>query len=106
MNKGTLQGGKPCLYYRTEVVVTISTFTTALADYFYSQGDISELDKLTKKRAEEILKTQIRLFGKQGEHPDGFFESTDEIGEEYNETVDIVHKWIMNKYPNLIEPKP
>ncbi|WP_286709986.1 MULTISPECIES: hypothetical protein [Sphingobacterium] len=103
MNKGTLKSGAPCLYYRTEVVITFRTFTTALADYFYTQGDIAKLDKLTKKRAEEILKTQIRLFGKQGEHQSGFFESTDEVGEEYNSTYDSVREWIMNKYPHLIE---
>lgn len=103
MKKGKLTTGQSCIYYRAEIIVTLRTFTTALADYFYGQSDISEIDKLTKARAEKILKNQIRLFGRQGEHPPGFFESTDEVGEEYNRTWDIAHEWVLSKYPDLKE---
>lgn len=62
-----------------------------------------ELKQLSKKNALKIVKTMLYQFGRQGEHSDGFFDASFELGEERKCWVEKIEKWIFKHYTHLYE---
>ena len=63
--------------------------------------DESIFKKLTKKDAEDILKTSLKFYGREGMIEDGDYESSYERGLALNICYDMSREWVIKKYPHL-----
>lgn len=57
--------------------------------------------KLTKKEAENILKTSLMFHGRYGEIEDTDYEASYERGFALNTCYDFAREWVIKKYPHL-----
>lgn len=57
--------------------------------------------KLTKKKAEEILRDNLRFYGREGNMDSGMFEASYERGLVANKCYDFAREWVIEKYPHL-----
>lgn len=57
--------------------------------------------KLTKKKAEEILRDSLRQYGRDGSMDSGMFEASYERGMVVNKCYEIAREWVIRKYPHL-----
>ena len=97
MTECKLTNGEHILAVRTEHNVKRVTYTTALTDYFYNEGE-NFPEKLTKKKAEKILRRSLFFWGTQGQFEDGYFEATYEEGQRYNDIYENAYEWVGLKY--------
>lgn len=97
MGEWHLKDSTPVLSVRTETLIRIEDFSTALAENFYMKS-LDFPEKLTKKEAYKILKHRLYFHGKNGELPDGFFDASFEEGEIFNNLYDKAKEWILEKY--------
>lgn len=97
MTECKLTNGTHILSVRTEHNVTHRTFATALADKFYIENEDFP-EKLTKKEAEKILRRSLFFYGTQGQFEDGYFETSFEEGQKYNDVYEKAYDFVANKY--------
>jgi hypothetical protein len=65
-------------------------------------GSSSFIKTLNKKRAEELLRWDLKFYGKKGSIDDFEFEASYERSATLNKCHEITRKWVMEKYPHLI----
>ena len=82
--------------------VTSRVFATALSDYFYNKK-LEFNDKLSKKEAEKILRRSLFFYGIQGQHPDGYFETSFEESEIYEKIFSKAVLWLEINHKYLFE---
>lgn len=97
MVEGKLSNGRNMFVVRVEHFVKDSDFANALANKYFSANE-SFNEKLKKKEAEKILKRSLFFYGLQGQFEDGYFESSFEEGERYNEIYSKAINWVKNNY--------
>lgn len=59
------------------------------------------INKLTKKKAEEILKHSLKFYGREGQIEDADYEASYERGLALDVIYKIVREWVIKKYPHL-----
>ena len=57
--------------------------------------------KLTKKRAEELLRYNLKLYGKEGSIDTSLYEASYERGEAINRCYKMAREWVIEKFPHL-----
>lgn len=78
--------------------VTLTAFSSKLADKFYNDGTEFP-ENLSKKEAKQILSKGLFLHGINSEYGDGCFEASYEEGTRYNSIFDKAHEWVLKNYP-------
>lgn len=107
MRKSNLTDGTPMLVMKIDQFVTLRVFAQALTDFYVSAFNsdsktIIDFDKLWKTQAIDILKHQLRKFGRDGDYKDGFFEACEaDEGKFYNGVYALATEWVLKHYPYL-----
>jgi hypothetical protein len=57
--------------------------------------------KLTKKRAEELLRFNLKMYGREGSIDSTMYEASYERGEALNRCYDMARQWVIEKFPHL-----
>jgi hypothetical protein len=63
--------------------------------------DKSFFKSLTKKGAEELLRYNLKLYGREGSIDTSLYEASYERGEAINRCYEVAREWVMKKYPHL-----
>lgn len=99
MRKSRNLNGDPIFVVKVEPLVSFSTFCCALVDWAECEGSEDIIKNLTKTKAKEILKEQLRWNGMEGKYADGHWEAG---GGEWRELLWIeAEKWVSKNYPYL-----
>ena len=64
-------------------------------------SDNSFFKKLTKKRAEELLRFNLKMHGKEGSIDSTMYEASYERGEALNRCYDMAREWVVEKFSHL-----
>jgi hypothetical protein len=59
------------------------------------------IEKMTKKKAEELLRLNLKMYGKEGSIEDEMYSSSYERGEALNRCYQIALEWVKKNYPYL-----
>lgn len=97
MVKGKLKSGDKMFVVRIEHFVKLRDFSKHLTEYFYERNEDFD-EKLSKKKAEEILKKGLFFDGLNGSYEDGYFEASFEEGERWNAIYGKTYNWVKSKY--------
>jgi len=100
MRKRKNKLGENIYVFQVPITVNCSRFCLALTDHFSREGENFD-SSITKKAAKKILINELKWYGQQGEHTDGFFEAAYEIGELRNSIFAECEKWVIKNYPYL-----
>jgi hypothetical protein len=57
--------------------------------------------KLTKKKAEELLRINLKMYGREGAIDSSMYEASYERGEALNRCYDMAREWLIEKFPHL-----
>lgn len=131
MIKAELVSGTKVFVLKIEHLVTLSVFTQALGNQLYTDispeteeivneserhnidtdtyektvdeffNNLTFFKKLTKKKAEEILRDNLKWHGRDGNMDSGMLEASYERGLIVNKCYDLTREWIIQKYPHL-----
>jgi hypothetical protein len=97
MVKGHLKSGEKMFVVRVEHFVKLRDFSKHLTEYFYERNEDFD-NKISKKKAEEILKKGLFFEGLHGSYEDGYFEASFEEGERWNAIYNMAYDWVKSKY--------
>jgi hypothetical protein len=97
MVKGQLKSGEKMFVVRVEHFVKLRDFSKHLTEYFYERNEDFD-NKISKKKAEEILKRGLFFEGLHGSYEDGYFEASFEEGQRWNEIYNMAYDWVKSKY--------
>jgi hypothetical protein len=97
MVKGQLKSGEKMFVVRVEHFVKLRDFSKHLTEYFYERNEDFD-NKISKKKAEEILKRGLFFEGLHGSYEDGYFEASFEEGQCWNAIYNMAYDWVKSKY--------
>ena len=102
MERYKLKSGENIFVVRVEHNISLRVFAVALTDTFYNNGEEFP-ERLTKKEAEKILRRSLFFYGIQGQHPDGYFETSFEESEIYEKIFSKAVLWLEINHKYLFE---
>jgi hypothetical protein len=100
MKKSMLQDGTPMVIIKIDHFVKARDFAKHLAEYYWRENEPFP-DKLTKKRAMEILKRGLFFNGLHGEIDFCLWEGAFEPMDRFNAIYEPAKEWVKKNYPYL-----
>jgi hypothetical protein len=85
-------------YFNHTKDMDTDTFEKMVDEFF---NNLTFFKELTKKKAEEILRDNLKWHGRDGNMDSGMLEASYERGLIVNKCYDLTREWIIENYPHL-----